>query len=178
MMEHISEHQSGELQEQGSSKAEQYQLLAEQLGSVFENESDFIANMANFSALIYHSLADLNWAGFYILRGDALILGPFQGQPACVRIPLGKGVCGTSAQRWETIRVDDVHQFPGHIACDSASQSEIVIPIIKEERLVGVLDLDSPILKRFDADDAAGLEALISIFMSLTIIPQQSTNAL
>jgi len=170
-MEQIGEHQSGVLQAQGSSKAQQYQLLSAQLSSVFENESDFIANMANCAALIYHSLVDLNWAGFYILRENALMLGPFQGKPACVRIPLGKGVCGTAAQRRETILVEDVHQFPGHIACDSASQSEIVIPIVKAGQVVGVLDLDSPILNRFDAEDAAGLERLVSLFMQLTDIP-------
>jgi len=154
-----------------SSKAELYSLMCAQVSSVFENERDFIANMANCAALIYHTLLDLNWAGFYLLRGKNLVLGPFQGKPACVRIPLGKGVCGTAAARQATIVVDDVDQFAGHIACDSASRSEIVIPLLKDGHLIGVLDVDSPILNRFNAEDAAGLEAIAALFIQLTDIP-------
>jgi len=166
-----STNQQSILEVHPSAKAEQYALLSQQLGSVFENERDFIANMANCAALIYNTLPDLNWAGFYLLRGNDLVLGPFQGKPACVRIPLGKGVCGTAAQRQSTIVVEDVNQFPGHIACDIASQSEIVIPVVKDENLIGVLDIDSPIVKRFNAEDAAGLETLVAVFIQLTDIP-------
>ena len=130
--------------------------------AITADESDSIANMANVAALIWHSLPDLNWAGFYRLIGDELVLGPFQGKPACIRIAIGKGVCGAAAARRETVRVEDVHAFPGHIACDAASASEIVTPIIGGTRLVGVLDLDSPIPARFDAQDQEGLEALIA----------------
>ena len=137
-----------------------YSQLLTELVSVFEGERDWIANSANCAALLYEVLPDLNWAGFYYLRGNDLVLGPFQGKAACVRIPLGTGVCGTAGLRRETIIVPDVHQFPGHIACDSASQSEIVIPLIVGPRLIGVLDLDSPLLNRFTADDAAGLAAI------------------
>jgi len=153
------------------SKTELYSLMSAQVSSVFENERDFIANMANCAALIYNTLPDLNWAGFYLLRGKDLVLGPFQGKPACVRIPLGKGVCGTAAARQATIVVDDVDQFAGHIACDSASRSEIVIPLLKDGHLIGVLDVDSPILNRFNAEDAAGLEAIAALFIQLTDIP-------
>ena len=124
------------------------------------DESDAIANMANVAALVWQYLPDLNWAGFYRLVGDELVLGPFQGKAACIRIPLGKGVCGTAAATRATQLVDDVHAFPGHIACDAASASEIVVPIMHDGRLIGVLDLDSPVVARFDAEDAAGLEAL------------------
>jgi len=148
-----------------TSKAELYAHLAAQLRSLLEGETDFIANAANFAALLFHSLPDLNWAGLYLLRDDELVLGPFQGQPACVRIALGKGVCGTAAEQRQTILVDNVHDFPGHIACDSASNSEIVVPLIKQERLLGVLDLDSPLLARFDNDDARGLNELAEIFV-------------
>ena len=154
-----------------SANGELYRLLIAQLGGLLEDEHDFVANMANCAALIYHSLPNLNWAGFYILRSGVLVLGPFQGMPACVRIPLGKGVCGTAAERRKTIRVDDVHQFPGHIACDVASQSEIVVPLVKDGQLVGVLDIDSPILNRFGVDDTEGLEALAALFLKLTTIP-------
>ena len=128
--------------------------------AVTDGESDAIANMANVAALIWQFLPGLNWAGFYRLVGDELVLGPFQGKAACIRIPLGRGVCGTAASTRTTQRVADVHDFPGHIACDAASVSEIVVPIVYEGRLIGVLDLDSPLAARFDADDAAGLEAL------------------
>ena len=150
-------------------KQELYSNLAEQLRSLFETERDFIANAANFSALLYHSLPDLNWAWFYLLKDDELVLGPFQGQPACVRIAMGKGVCGTAAQQRQTILVDNVHEFPGHIACDSASNSEIVVPLIKNEQLIGVLDLDSPLFARFDDEDAQGLNELVEVFVQSSL---------
>lgn len=151
-----------------TAKTDLYQSLGEQLRSMLEGERDFIANAANFSALLYHSLPGVNWAGFYIRKKDELVLGPFQGQPACVRIAMGKGVCGTAADRRQTIIVDNVHDFPGHIACDSASNSEIVVPLIKNDSLVGVLDLDSPAFARFDEEDARGLNELAGIFMAAT----------
>jgi L-methionine (R)-S-oxide reductase len=157
----------------GLDKPAVYGELKAQLTGLYLGERDGLANAANLSALLYHSLPDLNWAGFYLLRsapGDALrdtelVLGPFQGKVACVRIPVGQGVCGTAAQRRETIVVPDVHAFPGHIACDAASRSEIVLPLLQQGRLWGVLDLDSPIPDRFDRDDAAGLEALVEVFL-------------
>ncbi|WP_274365829.1 GAF domain-containing protein [Paenibacillus thermotolerans] len=139
-------------------KEENYRLVTKQLSALLEGENDPIANLSNASALLNHFLTDVNWVGFYLLKSDELVLGPFQGLPACVRIPLGRGVCGTAAQRRQTIRVEDVHLFPGHIACDAASQSEIVIPIIKNDKLIGVLDIDSPIKNRFDDEDQAYLE--------------------
>lgn len=148
-----------------ASKPELFAQLALQLESLFEDERDGLANAANFSALLYEALPALNWCGFYWARGSELVLGPFQGKVACVRIALGRGVCGTAATRRETVLVPDVHQFPGHIACDSASQSEVVVPLVKDGQLVGVLDLDSPSLNRFDADDARGLERLASILL-------------
>jgi GAF domain-containing protein len=151
-----------------ATKSELYASLAAQLRSLLEDERDLIANAANLSSLLYHSLPDLNWTGFYFLKGDELVLGPFQGKPACVRIGLGSGVCGTAAKRRETIMVDNVHDFPGHIACDSASNSEIVVPIVAGEQLIGVLDLDSPSLSRFDEEDAAGLNELVEIFVKAT----------
>lgn len=148
-----------------ASKPELYTSLAEELRSLLDGEHDFIANAANLSSLVYHSLPDLNWAGFYLSQGDQLVLGPFQGKPACVRIAMGKGVCGTAAEQRQTILVDNVHDFPGHIACDSASNSEVVVPLIKHERLLGVLDLDSPSFARFDDEDARGLNELAEIFI-------------
>jgi GAF domain-containing protein len=147
------------------SKSELYANLQVLLRSLLEGERDFIANAANFSSLLYHSLADLNWAGLYLHRGGELVLGPFQGQPACVRIAIGKGVCGTAAEQRQTILVDNVHDFPGHIACDSASNSEIVVPLITHDKLLGVLDLDSPAFARFDDEDARGLNELAEIFI-------------
>ena len=147
-------------------KTELYDQLASQLSSLLGGERDLIANAANFSALIFHSLPDLNWAGFYFLQNNELLLGPFQGRPACVRIAMGQGVCGTAAARRATTIVADVHEFPGHIACDSASNSEIVVPLIRGERLIGLLDLDSPLVGRFDDQDAAGLETLVRILLS------------
>src|SRR5687767_6274751 len=142
-----------------------YAELARDLRALLEGERDLIANAANTAALIYDALPDLNWAGFYLYKSGELVLGPFQGKPACVRIALGKGVCGTAAARRETVLVEDVHAFPGHIACDSASNSEIVIPLIRGGELLGVLDLDSPKLKRFGPADQRGLEALAKIFL-------------
>ena len=149
----------------GQTKGETYAELAAQLRALVEGEDDLIANAANFSALLFHTLPDLNWAGFYLLKGGGLVLGPFQGKPACVRIPLGSGVCGTAAAARRTVVVENVHEFPGHIACDSASNSEVVVPLVKGEELYGVLDLDSPSLGRFDEEDAQGLERLVEIFL-------------
>ena len=149
----------------GPDKLELYARLGSQLRSLVEGEQDLIANAANLSSLLYHSLPDLNWAGFYFHKQGELVLGPFQGRPACVRIAIGQGVCGTAAQRRQTIVLDNVHDFPGHIACDSASNSEIVVPIIKEDKLIAVLDLDSPTLGRFDDEDARGLNHLVEIFV-------------
>jgi len=150
-------------------KSELYASIASQLRSLLENERDFIANAANFASLVFYSLPDLNWAGFYLHKNDELVLGPFQGKPACVRIAMGKGVCGTAAQQRQTILVDNVHEFPGHIACDSESNSEIVLPlIINNEQLIGVFDLDSPLFGRFDDDDARGLTELAEIFIAMS----------
>src|SRR5215831_14560115 len=149
-----------------TSKSDLYDQLASQLSSLLAGERDLVANAANFSALIFHALPDLNWAGFYFEKDGELVLGPFQGKPACVRIRIGQGVCGAGAAKCETVIVPDVHQFPGHIACDSASNSEIVVPLLKDEKLIGVLDLDSPIKSRFDEADAAGLEALARILLT------------
>ncbi|HKO43428.1 MAG TPA: GAF domain-containing protein [Pyrinomonadaceae bacterium] len=150
---------------ESSSKTELYSELGTQLSALFEGERDFIANAANFASLLYHSLPDVNWVGFYLLKNNELVLGPFHGQPACVRIALGKGVCGTAAELRQTVVVENVHEFPGHIACDSASNSEIVVPLIKEGQLIGVLDLDSPSLSRFNDGDAEGLNELANIFL-------------
>jgi GAF domain-containing protein len=147
---------------------EGYDLLAAQLESLLADERDFIANAAQFAAFLFHELEGLNWAGFYLNRGEELVLGPFQGKVACVRIPFGRGVCGAAASSRQTQRVEDVHAFPGHIACDSASNSELVVPLVKDGRLVGVLDLDSPRLARFDEKDQAGIERLAEIFLRLS----------
>ncbi len=145
-------------------KVDLYRELAGQLEALIKDETDPVANMANCAALIFNSVPRLNWAGFYLLKGGELVLGPFQGQPACVRIALGRGVCGTAAETHSTLRVADVTKFPGHIACDSASRSEIVVPLLTEDsHLIGVLDVDSPELDRFDAEDEAGLTALAKI---------------
>jgi L-methionine (R)-S-oxide reductase len=151
-----------------------YDLLVRQVASVLEGERDLTANASQFSALVYDTLADLNWAGFYLTvpskkgEGEDLLVGPFQGKPACARIPFGRGVCGTTAVKRETIVVADVHAFPGHIACDSASASEIVLPVIKNGKLVGVFDIDSPSLNRFSDEDKAGLEAMVAAFVEAT----------
>ena len=147
------------------SKPEQYAELAEQARGLLHGESDRIANAANLSALIYHALPNLNWAGFYFFDGTELVVGPFQGLPACVRIPLDKGVCGAAATTRQTQRIEDVHAFPGHIACDSASNSELVVPLVKDGALVGVLDLDSPVHARFDVEDQEGLETVARLFV-------------
>ncbi len=156
-----------DLQDVGAGQ-EGYDLLAAQLQALLADERDFIANAAQFSAFLYTQITDLNWAGFYLNRNEELVLGPFQGQVACVRIPFGRGVCGAAAQSRETQRVEDVHAFAGHIACDSASNSELVIPLIKEDRLIGVLDLDSPLLGRFKEEDQEGIERLAAIFLAST----------
>jgi GAF domain-containing protein len=147
-------------------KPKLYASLVVQLLSLLKGEHDFVANAANMSALIFNSLPNVNWAGFYFLKGEELVLGPFQGNPACVRIPLGMGVCGVAAQQVETIIVPNVHEFPGHIACDVASNSEIVVPLFDGERLLGVLDLDSPMIGRFDDQDAEGLNELVTVFVA------------
>ena len=147
-----------------SDKTTLYRLLNQQAQALIEHEPDLIANMANLSALLFNQLPDLNWAGFYIMRSGELVLGPFQGQVACVRIAVGKGVCGTAVATGKVQLVKDVHEFPGHIACDAASNSEIVLPLRHNGEIIAVLDIDSPSLARFDAEDQAGLEQLISLF--------------
>jgi GAF domain-containing protein len=143
----------------------QYAELQRALAGLFAGETDLIANTANFAALVYTMLPELNWAGFYFLRGDELVLGPFQGRPACVRIALGRGVCGTAAARRASVLVPDVHEFPGHIACDAASRSELVVPLLDGGRLIGVLDLDSPVPSRFTAVDQAGMEVAVRLLL-------------
>lgn len=154
--------------EQSGQGLDGYPLLVAQLQALLAGERDFIANAAQFSAFLFQELSDLNWAGFYLARGEELVLGPFQGKVACVRIPFGRGVCGAAAASGKTQRVEDVHAFAGHIACDSASNSELVVPLFKEGRLLGVLDLDSPSLARFSAADQAGIEQLAQVFIDLT----------
>ena len=149
-----------------ASKAQQYDALLEQARALFEGERDATANAANLSSLIFHSLPQLNWAGFYWMKDGGLVLGPFQGRPACVRIAIGKGVCGTAARDRKTVVVPDVHEFPGHIACDAASRSEVVVPLLAGGKVIGVLDIDSPVPRRFDAEDAGGLEALAAAFLA------------
>ncbi|MFC0298774.1 GAF domain-containing protein [Geobacillus jurassicus] len=147
-------------------REENYALVIEQLKSLISGERNFIANLANAAALLNQFLSDINWVGFYLADGDELVLGPFQGLPACVRIPFGKGVCGTAAAERRTVVVPDVHQFPGHIACDAASQSEIVVPLMKDNRVIGVLDIDSPVKNRFDDIDRRCLEQFASVLIS------------
>jgi L-methionine (R)-S-oxide reductase len=148
-----------------TNRQEMYEELRSQLTGLLSGEADAIANAANTAALLYHSLPDVNWAGFYFLKGSELVLGPFQGKPACVRIPLGKGVCGSAAEGRQSIVVADVDAFPGHIACDTASRSELVVPLLKDGALIGVLDLDSPMPGRFDEDDRVGCESLAAIYL-------------
>lgn len=155
-----------DLQQSGAGLAG-YALLAAQAEALFADERDFIANAAQFSAFLFHELGDLNWAGFYLNRNEELVLGPFQGKVACVRIPFSRASAAPRRTRL-TQRVDDVHAFPGHIACDSASSSELVVPLLKDGRLVAVLDLDSPSVGRFSAEDQAGIEGLVEIFLRLT----------
>ena len=147
-------------------KADLYSQIQEQLRHLLEGEWDLIANAANTTSLIFHSLPDVNWAGFYFLKSGELVLGPFQGKPACVRIGIGKGVCGTAAERRESVLVPDVHAFPGHIACDADSRAELVVPLVRDGRLIGVLDLDSPVPGRFDDDDRRGCEQLAALFLN------------
>ncbi len=144
-------------------KAKIYQLLLKQVPEILEGENLYIPALSNVASLLFTTLENVNWAGFYLMHQDALLLGPFMGNPACVRIPLGKGVCGTAAESGETQLVLDVHQFPGHIACDSASNSEIVVPIFKNGRVIGVLDIDSPLLNRFCEEDKRGLESIVEL---------------
>jgi len=152
-------------------KQQGYALLNQQLQALLEGERDGIANLAQFAALVHQAVPGLNWAGFYLLRGTTLVLGPFQGKVACVRIPVGRGVCGTCAETLRVQVVPDVHAFPGHIACDSASNSELVLPVLVGGRLVAVFDLDSPHLGRFDAHDATGFETLLATLVAGTDLP-------
>ncbi len=149
-----------------------YRKLEQQLAALLHGERDAIANQANTAALLWHSLPDLNWAGFYRFDGSELVLGPFQGKSACVRIQVGRGVCGAAAITGKTVVVPDVHEFPGHIACDAASRSEIVVPLVKDGNLLGVLDLDSPLLNRFDAADKSGLENIVRTLIAATAWPK------
>jgi L-methionine (R)-S-oxide reductase len=152
-------------------KSALYEQLREKLPQLIADQSDFIANISNFAALLFTTLPDLNWAGFYLLRGTDLVLGPFQGKPACSCIALGDGVCGTAALKRAAVLVPDVHAFPGHIVCDEASQSEIVVPVFKDGNLVGVLDMDSPRTGRFDEIDREQIELLLRILMEGTEVP-------
>jgi len=156
-----------------SNKIDFYQQICRQLQELLGNETDFVANAANTSALLAQALPDVNWVGFYLAQGEELVLGPFQGKPACVRIPFGKGVCGKAAETGETVIVPDVSKFSGHIACDPASRSEIVVPLLNWNRTLGVLDIDSASLNRFDEDDREGLESIASVFLA-----SQTTNDL
>ena len=149
----------------GLPKDAAYRELRGQFAALFAGERDGLANAANMTAVLHETMAAVNWVGFYFLRGSELVLGPFQGKLACVRIPVGRGVCGTAAAKRETVVVTDVHEFPGHIACDAASRSEIVVPLIQAGRLLGVLDVDSPELARFDRDDGIGLEAAVEVLL-------------
>jgi GAF domain-containing protein len=149
-------------------KPQDYARLVQELKALLAGERDLIANAANTAALLFEALPQINWAGFYLLKDGELVVGPFQGKPACVRIALGRGVCGTAAAERRTLLVADVHEFPGHIACDAASRSEIVVPLLRGTTLVGVLDIDSPHPARFDADDARGLEAVAAAFLAGT----------
>lgn len=144
-------------------KPQLYRALADAAGALVEGERDPVANMANVAAAIWQFVPDLNWAGFYRMVDDELVLGPFIGKPACIRIPVGTGVCGTAAARAQTQVVPDVHAFPGHIACDAASRSELVVPVLRGDRVIAVIDLDSPTAGRFDAEDAAGMERVAHI---------------
>lgn len=152
-----------------------YPLLDRQLAALMAGETDNLANCANFVALLFDALPDINWLGVYVLRGNELVLGPFQGKPACTHIAIGQGVCGAAARQMKSLVVDDVHQFDGHIACDAASNSEIVVPLTAGNRLIGVLDVDSPLYNRFDADDRLGLEKLCRTFVSRIAIGNDGT---
>lgn len=154
------------------SKGELYEYLNMSLTGLIENEPDWLANLCNASALLWQLLDDINWAGFYLYKNNELVLGPFQGKIACTHIEIGKGVCGTAAKTLRTQLIKDVHEFPGHIACDSASNSEIVVPIIKDKKLIGVLDIDSPLLGRFDEEDKVKLEEFVSIIVKYIQFPE------
>ncbi len=149
-----------------SSKSALYQRICEELGELLRSETDFIANAANTAAHLFQGVPDINWVGFYLVKGDELVLGPFQGKPACARIPVGKGVCGMAAQQRKTMVVPDVDAFPGHIACDTASRSEIVVPLLNWGKLLGVLDVDSASLDRFNEEAREGFESIVSVFLS------------
>jgi L-methionine (R)-S-oxide reductase len=152
--------------EPGTSKNQLYQQICEQLSELLGDEKNFIANAANTSALLFQSLPDVLWVGFYIAEGKELVLGPFQGKPACARLPFGKGVCGTAAAKRKTVVVPDVNRFSGHIACDIASQSEIVVPLLNWGKVLGVLDIDSATANRFDDDDREGIESVVAVFLA------------
>ena len=141
-----------------------YPLLASQLRALLDGETDALANASNFVALLYSAIEDFNWLGIYVLRDEELVLGPFQGRPACVRIPIGSGVCGTAAATLESQRVPDVHAFPGHIVCDAASRSELVVPLVVDDKLIGVLDIDSPLVDRFSDSDQQGVESVVNVY--------------
>ena len=155
-------HEADSIVDPSLPKPQLYAGIAAQVQALTADERDLIANLANTASLLYHSMPDLNWVGFYLLKDGELVVGPFQGKPACVRIAMGKGVCGTAAARRAVVLVENVNEFPGHIACDSASNSEIVLPIVRGNELIGVLDLDSPKVARFDAQDQAGLEKVVA----------------
>ncbi|HEY1724029.1 MAG TPA: GAF domain-containing protein [Steroidobacteraceae bacterium] len=157
---------------QGAAKAALYQSLGNSLRDLIAYQTDFLANISNFAALLFTSLPNLNWAGFYLLRGSDLVLGPFQGKPACSCIAMGDGVCGTAALQRAAVLVPNVHAFPGHIVCDEASQSEMVLPVFKDDRLIGVLDMDSPQIGRFDEIDRENIEALLRLLMNGTEVPE------
>jgi L-methionine (R)-S-oxide reductase len=154
------------------SKTAVYEKLRSELPALIGNQTDFLANISNFAALLFNSLPSLNWAGFYLLRGTDLVLGPFQGKPACSCIAMGDGVCGTAALQRAAVVVPDVHAFPGHIVCDEASQSEMVLPVFKDGHLVGVLDLDSPLSGRFDETDRDSIQQLLQTLMDGTVVPE------
>ena len=164
----------------GAPKDVLYQQICEQLQELLAGETNFVANAANTSALLFQLLPDVNWVGFYVADGNDLVLGPFQGKPACVRIPFGRGVCGTAAAQRKTLVVPDVNQFATHIACDTASQSEIVVPLLNWGKLLGVLDIDSASLNRFDEDDREGIESVVSVFLASQVtndLPDLSEEA-
>jgi L-methionine (R)-S-oxide reductase len=158
-------HESDSIVDANQPKPALYAQIAQQVQALTEGERDLIANLANTASLLYHSMPDLNWLGFYLLKDGELVVGPFQGKPACVRIAMGKGVCGVAAARRAPVIVANVHEFDGHIACDSASNSEIVLPILRGTELLGVLDVDSPKFSRFDAEDQAGLEKVVAALL-------------
>jgi len=160
------------------SKSGTYREIAVQLKGLFAGEHNGLANTANMCALLYQMLPDVNWVGFYFLKDRELVLGPFQGKVACVRIPLGRGVCGTAAERREILVVPDVHEFPGHIACDAASRSEIVLPLVQDGRLLGVLDLDSPKISRFDHEDREGLQAAVNVLLNSSQLGKLADDAI